>query len=190
MPSGLVTDYIRSAATKDHCWRIIPPKWAHAPYSTAGAAFHGGRWNRVGAPALYLSEQFSTDDPLSTAWSEYQQDIGTRIGIPIPYDLNLTRLVDLTNAATVLALGLNTAEFGCAWKEIATGGGTPPTWVIIDRLLTENVQAIRVPSVAKTGGINIVVHEPMGGSGRAVQAFDPNNDLPVDQASWPPVSGP
>ena len=151
---------------------------------------HGGRWNRKGMPALYLSEQFSPNAPLSTAWAEYQQDIGTRIGIPIPYDLDLTSLVDLMDAATVLALGVDTADFGCAWKDIETSGGTPPTWVIVDRLLTENVHAIRVPSAAKPGGINIVVYGRIGDPGRAVQAVDPNNDLPVDQASWPPISGP
>ncbi|WP_439546652.1 RES domain-containing protein [Sandarakinorhabdus sp.] len=35
--------------------RYLTPRWSHAPLSGAGAALHGGRFNRPGVPALYLS---------------------------------------------------------------------------------------------------------------------------------------
>ena len=36
-------------------YRVHQPKWAMAPASGAGAAKHGGRVNRPGVAALYLS---------------------------------------------------------------------------------------------------------------------------------------
>ena len=41
-------------------WRMLAPKWAHAPLSGAGAAARGGRCNEPGMPALYMSERFET----------------------------------------------------------------------------------------------------------------------------------
>lgn len=36
-------------------YRVHDPKWAYAPTSGAGAGSHGGRANRPGISALYLS---------------------------------------------------------------------------------------------------------------------------------------
>lgn len=49
-------------------YRVLTPRWAMAPTSGAGAAKHGGRFNRQGIAALYLSRA------LTTAAAEYQQD--------------------------------------------------------------------------------------------------------------------
>jgi RES domain-containing protein len=48
-------------------WRAHHPRWAFKPASGQGAALHGGRFNRVGVPALYASLRFET------AWLEAQQ---------------------------------------------------------------------------------------------------------------------
>jgi RES domain len=63
-------------------YRMHAPRLATAPTSGAGAAAHGGRANRPGTPALYLSLE-----PL-TAISEYQQlsplmPPGTRVGYTV-----------------------------------------------------------------------------------------------------------
>ena len=47
--------------------RIHNPRWAYLPTSGAGAAKHGGRANRPGVEALYLSSD------VDTALAEYQQ---------------------------------------------------------------------------------------------------------------------
>ena len=48
-------------------YRMLTPRWSFQPVSGAGAARQGGRFNRPGEHALYLS--FST----RTAVAEYQQ---------------------------------------------------------------------------------------------------------------------
>lgn len=53
---------------------ISPPKWAFLPTSGAGAAIDGGRFNRLGVEALYLSLW------AQTALEEYQQ--GASITLP------------------------------------------------------------------------------------------------------------
>ena len=48
-------------------YRAHNPRWSYAPSSGAGAARHGGRFNRRGTLALY-----TVFDP-KTAWMEAQQ---------------------------------------------------------------------------------------------------------------------
>ena len=48
-------------------YRVHQPKWSFAPTSAAGARTYGGRANRPGINALYLSLE------LETALAEYQQ---------------------------------------------------------------------------------------------------------------------
>ena len=40
--------------------RYLTPKWAFLPVSGAGAAIDGGRFNRLGVEALYLSRSAQT----------------------------------------------------------------------------------------------------------------------------------
>jgi RES domain-containing protein len=187
---GILADY-RRGASKDQClWRVMPPKWSSTPLSTAGAALHGGRWNRPGVGALYLSERFDDLWPVATAWAEFQQDLGTRIGCLVPYEADLVRVADLTDPDTTAKVGMAPGDLMCAWKAIRADGGTPPTWPLVDRLLAEDVHAVRVPSAARPGGVNLVVYRLDGAPGRLVRAIDPDSSLPVDQASWPAVQGP
>ena len=55
------------SALNTAAYRVLTPKWGHAPTSGAGASQHGGRANRPGIDALYLSLD------LPTALAEYQQ---------------------------------------------------------------------------------------------------------------------
>jgi RES domain-containing protein len=48
-------------------YRVHDPKWAFAPTSGAGAGKYGGRANRPGVNAIYLSLD------LATALAEYRQ---------------------------------------------------------------------------------------------------------------------
>jgi len=190
VPPGLFRGYSKGLPGGDCLWRVMAPKWSSTPISTAGAEYHGGRWNRPGHGALYLSEVFTPDLPVATAWAEYQQDIGTRIGTLVPYMADLERVVDLTDPDTTRALGLNPVDFMCAWKDVKASGGVPPTWLVADWMLAERVNAIRVPSAANPGGVNLVVYRLAGTPGQLVQAIDPDSSLPVDSASWPATRGP
>jgi len=52
---------------KTIAYRVHTPKWAYSLTSGAGASMHGGRANRPGIQALYLSLE------LETALAEYKQ---------------------------------------------------------------------------------------------------------------------
>ena len=56
-----------SAPAQCTLYRAFTPRWAAEPLSGAGAARSGGRFNRFGQPALYLSLH------LDTAAAEYAQ---------------------------------------------------------------------------------------------------------------------
>lgn len=61
---------LRSALETSHYYRYLTPKWAYLPLSGAGAARGGGRFNRPGVEALYIS--VGPD----TALAEYKQGSG------------------------------------------------------------------------------------------------------------------
>jgi RES domain-containing protein len=54
-------------ALKAYAYRVHDPKWSFAPVSGAGAARMGGRANRAGVNALYLSLE------PETALAEYRR---------------------------------------------------------------------------------------------------------------------
>lgn len=58
---------LRDLGEEEALYRIIAPRWSHAPTSGAGAALKGGRFNRPGLEALYLSQT------VETAIEEYRQ---------------------------------------------------------------------------------------------------------------------
>ncbi len=73
------------------CYRLHTPKWAITPTSGTGAATQGGRANRKGLEALYLSLE------PATAVAEFQQ--GSSFlppGLLVSYSLTLDRVIDFT----------------------------------------------------------------------------------------------
>ena len=74
-------------------WRAHNPRWSFAPESGDGAALHGGRFNRIGSPALYTSLRFET------AWLEAQQGFAFKVQ-PLTlcaYAVDCADLADLTD---------------------------------------------------------------------------------------------
>ncbi len=189
LPDGVLRRYDMDDASNGRCcWRILTPAWSHRPLSGDGAALHGGRWNAKGRPALYVSERGFTT-PHDIAWAEFQQGLGTRIGTVVPYEMRIDKLVDLTDSETRHVLGLRQSDFYCAWQAIMLRGETPPTWTIANRLIEGGADAVLVPSMVYPQGRNIVVWNLDNRAGCEVRVVDPDNALPVDQASWPPVTG-
>lgn len=125
-------------------YRAHNPKWFSTPASGAGAMRRGGRFNRVGAPALYASL-----DP-KTAWMEAQQ------GFPfkpqpmtlVAYEVNCADIVDLSDPDVRAALKVSVSDLACAWEDMASLGAHPPTWTLADRLIDEGVAAVIVQSFA------------------------------------------
>jgi RES domain-containing protein len=134
-------------------FRAHTPQCASRPTSGAGAATRGGRFNRDGVEALYLS----LDE--MTALREYQQ---TSPFLPpctmCSYTVALRDLVDLRQ----LDHGPRWDELWHDWREDWRHLKfelhiEPPTWVLADMVLTHGHTGILFPSLVHEGGTNVVV---------------------------------
>jgi RES domain-containing protein len=178
-PSPLLLNGEPIPAISCRCWRIIAPKWAHDPFSGAGAARFGGRFNPKGTPALYLSES------IDTAFAEYQQDLLVRPGTFCAYQLDVSGIVDLCSTQICNAISLDTVTLLSPWKEILlVQKRTPPTWELSQQLFNQGFAGVRVPSAQRTEGVNIVLWRWNDDPTRRVEVLDPKSDLPRDQNSW------
>lgn len=160
-------------------YRAHHPMWAFTPLSGEGAKKFGGRFNRPGVAALYMSLD------LTTAWMEAQQGFPFK---PQPmtmaaYRVENANVVDLLDPRAQACLGYHAADLACAWEDIAAQRGNPPTWQLADRLQAEGFAGILVPSYAPgslPSSRNLVLWQWSG----AVQVIDDHARLPKSQASW------
>lgn len=160
-------------------YRVHSPKWAHLPTSGAGAASQGGRLNRKGVDALYLSLE------TETALAEYQQTSPLLPpGTIASYQVELSQIVDFSG-------GYNSnwdplwEEFSCDWRRMVFNDKIePPTWVLSDMVQAAGAKGILFPSMAQPGGSNLVVFNGMLQPGDQLAVHDPKGELPKDQSSW------
>ncbi len=156
-------------------WRLMAPKWSHAPLSGAGAAARGGRFNRPGQAALYMSSD------LETALVEYSQDLPDRPGAFCRYDVTVDKILDLRDQETCAVFDIVPPVLGCPWKQILLiEKAEPPTWPVVDRLRTSGASGALVPSQRRPQGYNLVLWV---WTDDTVRPFDPNNDLPLPAQS-------
>lgn len=161
-------------------FRMNVPRYASTPLSGAGAARAGGRYNRPGLEALYLSLE------IPTAIAEYQQSSPHLLPATIcSYPATLPPLVDLR------LLGTGTwdtiwQDWNVDWRQIqADGKIDPPTWDMGDLALDAGIPGIIFPSIVNPCGTNVVLFlEAIRGKG-TITVHDPNGTLPKNQASWP-----
>jgi RES domain-containing protein len=166
----------RPVAVHGRFWRMLAPRWAHDPLSGAGAARAGGRWNAPGQPALYLS------DSHATAIAEYQQDL-PRPGTLTAYDVAAPALLDLSDAATLEALGLEAGFLRQPWKRVRdVEHGRPACWDFALAAAAQGWCGLRVPSV-QAPGVNFVFWRWNEAEAPMIQYVDPLRDLP----SRPPL---
>lgn len=157
-------------------FRAHNPYWSYTPFSGAGAARAGGRFNRPGCSALYLS----LDQATSAA--EYQQDNElTEPYLQVAYVANLPDLVDLRLLDD--EWDELWKDWDCDWRQLYVDGNEPPTWLLFDMLVDSNATGLIFPSFARKGGINVVLYTDALAPAWLV-AHDPNNLLPKDQSSW------
>ncbi|WP_349368358.1 RES domain-containing protein [Salinarimonas sp.] len=163
--------------------RAHDPGWAFVPTSGEGARRQGGRFNRRGVPALYLARA------LETAWLEAQQGFAFK---PQPkticaYEIDCEDIVDLTDPAERLAHGVSPADLSCAWEDVASRGGIPPSWVVADRLQRAGAAGAIVPSFAP--GVaddesNVVLWRWGPDLPHRIKVVDDRGRLPRDDSSW------
>lgn len=159
-------------------YRVHDPKWSYAPTSGAGAGKHGGRANRPGVNALYLSLE------LDTALAEHRQlDALVPPGLMVSYTLGIGSLVDFRGGFTSDWDPL-WQDFYCDWRKMHFDLGIePPSWRIGDLVLAAGAKGIVFRSVL-TEGANLVVYTDALTDADVIDAYDPNNALPKNQLSW------
>ena len=164
-------------------WRAHHPRWSFAPDAGAGAATHGGRFNRMGLPALYTSLRFET------AWLEAQQ------GFPFKaqpmtlcgYEVECEDVADLTDQATRTRLGIKLADLGCGWAGMVDRGLVPPSWILADQLIASGYAGMVVSSFAvgaTEADRNAVFWHWAPDPPHQVRVIDPGGRLPRNDLSW------
>jgi len=161
--------------------RYLTPKWAFLPTSGAGAAGDGGRFNRPGVEALYLSVA------PQTALDEYRQ--GASITPPATlaaYKITLSEVADLSEGFDPLHWDVAWAQWDCAWRKIARiEKKVPPSWKLADKVISAGLRGLLFPSLRHAGGTNLVIFPANLIADDDVHVHDPDNRLPRDQSSWP-----
>ncbi len=160
--------------------RYLTPKWAFLPTSGAGAATDGGRFNRPGVEALYLSRS------AQTALEEYRQ--GASITPPATlaaYKITLGDVADLSQGFDPDHWDAAWADWDCRWRAIARiDKKVPPSWRLADEVITAGLRGILFPSLRHAGGTNLVIFPANLLCDDKVEVHDPDHRLPHDQTSW------
>ena len=165
------------------CFRAHDPRWAFKPISGEGAAIRGARFNSQGVPALYLGLS------IMTAIKEISQGFAHRLDPTVlcSYDVDCEDVVDLTTEQGRGDVSVSMDEMRCAWASVLAGGKRPISWSIYDRLVTQGVAGILVPSYASGADEedrNLVLWNWGPTLPHQVEVFDPSGRLPRDQLSW------
>ncbi len=157
-------------------FRAHNPRWAHVPLSGAGAALAGGRFNRPGVNALYLSFE------LETAAAEYRQDNDiTDPFLMVAYRACLPPLVDLRQRDA--GWDRLWQDWDCDWRALYVNGVEPPSWALGDLLLEADAPGLVFPSTIRQGGTNVMLHTDLIEAGQLLP-HDPLQLLPRNPASW------
>jgi len=169
-------------------YRALTPRWAYAPLSGEGAALQGGRLNRKGVHALYLSTT------IETAIAESQQ--GDPLMPPVTmaqYHVTLARVVDFRAGFDPATWNPLWQDLHCNWRGIALDDRSePPSWILGDWALEAGASGVLYASVRSPGGTNLVVYTDAlkvaalaGDGGDRIAVHDPDGRLPHNQDSWP-----
>jgi RES domain-containing protein len=153
---------IRFAA---RAYRAHDPRWSFEPASGKGAAITGGRFNRVGQAALYLSLL-----PI-TALAECTQGFANRM-MPLTlceYDIDCEGVADLTDAETRTALGVSEADIGCAWLTYQRKGKIAPSQAVAAALQAKGAVNLVLWKWGDTLPSRVAVYDPDGRLGRSAR---------------------
>lgn len=158
-------------------WRAFVPRWSWLPLSGEGAARFGGRWNPVGAKAIYAARE------LSTAWAEYNQGFVQHPALIARLELAGARLVDLTDESALARLGVEDAIHRCEWRAALDAGDVPATHVLRERLMDDGFDGVVYPSFMSPGGTCVALWRWNGPGEPVLRAVDPEGRLPKSPAS-------
>jgi RES domain-containing protein len=163
-------------------YRFHAPRYAALPVSGTGAALHGGRFNRRGIEALYLSTN------VATAHAEYSQDeLLTPPGTLVTYQVTLGKVVDVSAGYEASTWGEAWEDWDCDWRVLSLGAHIePPSWVLGDLARELGASGILFPSLKLIGpgNANLAVYTKALGPRDVLTMYDPTGQLPKNQSSW------
>lgn len=154
-------------------YRVIVPAYAGTPISGMGAARRGGRFNRPGQEALYLS----ADD--ATALAEYKQDNPwIQPGTICTFFIRQLRVADFSAGFDPGLWPALWADFAIDWRaEWFDKSIEPPTWYMADDVVAAGLDGILFPSQARPGGTNLVIYRSSERSASQLRVYDPDGTL-------------
>ena len=164
-------------------FRAHHPQWSYAPTSGEGARLHGGRFNKVGRPALYLALSFE---------GAYREAAKSG-ALPSPltlvsYRLDVDAVLDTLDPNAAKLYDLPTDELGGRdWERNMELGLEVESQVLAERLIDDGFAGMIVPSFINSppvGAMNIVLWTWSDDLPHKVQVHDPDGRLPKDQSSW------
>lgn len=172
-------------------YRAHRPQWAHMPLSGAGAASTGGRWNRPGQAALYLSS-----DPHTAELEPQREPVLVPTGVAegdrfkllepvtkVTYIVDNPRLFDTRVEDRLAQYDLNPGALLMSWERHVFERTDAPTWCAMDRMLADGFDGASYASRV-TGLENVVLWRWNATGGPEIRVHDPNRRLPRDAASW------
>lgn len=159
-------------------YRVIVPAFADTPLSGMGAAHQGGRFNRPGHEALYLS----LDE--ATALAEYRQDNPwLPPGTICTFFVEGLRIADFSAGFDPAKWTEVWADFDVDWRAEWFGRSVePPTWYMADDVVAAGLDGIMFPSQARPGGINLVVYGSSRRPAAELDVYDPDGRLTQKRA--------
>lgn len=117
-----------ASAIRGTFYRAIDPNFRE--FAIAGSR-SVGRYSRAHEPTLYLS---SSVDGVEAAMIAHKDARSVALEI-VEIDVEASGIVDLRDANTLEAAGIDLADAVAPWQDIAAAGGTPSSWAVRDRLL-------------------------------------------------------
>ena len=122
-------------------YRAHNPQWAWDPLSGEGARRRGGRFNRRGIPALYVS----------LTWSVAVGE-ASRIGIPLQpvllccYEVDSEPVFDATDVEALAVIGSTPEDLDSRWRRDRREGRVSASQALADRLLCGGYAGMLAPS--------------------------------------------
>lgn len=157
-------------------YRAHHPNWSWTPLSGEGARRYGGRFNRPGTPALYLSVT------LETAIGEASQGFSLRFPplTIVTYDVDCDDVADLTTPAYLKKPGITPAQLAGPWQRLAHEGEPVPTWLLAGRLIAAGYAGMLVRSFAPgatSSQHNLVLWRWGAELPHKIEVYDPDGRL-------------
>ncbi|WP_227751447.1 RES family NAD+ phosphorylase [Tabrizicola oligotrophica] len=126
-------------------YRALNPVYARDPLSGAGAALHGGRFNRKGRAALYTALT-----PVGAVNEANQAGRPFEPVVLVAYDGQVGPCLDACDPTQLAAVGLAPADLAAPdWRLVMAAQGITPLQAACERLIALGYHGMIAPSYAE-----------------------------------------